>query len=353
MNWKGQSYTRNDLPAIAQFLNGQYPGRDAYGGMDLFQWKIVDNYLMPGVINLVKDGDRICSIASVTPKRLMLDGHEMAAGEIADAYTDSAYQRQGMFPLLARQSTQEALNRGMDIVYSTPDRSSPSLQVFEKKANYLQMNNLYLSVLSLPINLTPVFQRKMHWLLANYAGAIAATFEFLGLAVQKMASPTMSVDEVSEIPDDWEEFWQSCAARYDFLLARDRAAMEWRFFRHPDNYTLFVARSEGKISGYAVCRIIHGDELSVMCVADYLFRPGTERNLRSVLVHIVSAALHAGVAAVNVWCPTDNPHCRVFRQFGFLARGRVALVAFRNELTESLAQRKLRWHFTLADSDNV
>ena len=349
--WAVQPYSPQDLPAIARFFKRHYMGLGAYGDSDLFQWKIIDNSLMPGIINLVKDGDRIASITTVTPKRLFLDGKEIAAGEIADSYTDPDYQRQGMLAQLINQCTQDALGRGIDLVYSTPNHQS--IPAYERKGNYLRLPNLHVKSLSLPVNVKPLIQRHTHWLVGSYAEAIAANFAFLGLTVQKAIRTAVSVDEESGIPDDWDEFWQTCLAGYDFLIARDRAGMEWRYFHHPHKYRLFVARSGGIIQGYAVYRIIHDEERSVMSLADYLFRPGRESDLRSVLVHIVDRALRSGVATVSAWCPADNPHFRVFRQFGFSARSDVPVVAFQNELARVLSGRKLRWHFTVSDSDNV
>lgn len=156
--WTATPYSMDDLPKIAQFFKRQYQGMGTYGGSDLFYWKVVDNALMPGVINLVKDGDRIASTTSVTPKRLIVGGQEIAGAEIGDTYTDANYQRQGMFLLLINQSTQDALARGVQFVYGTPN--TQSLPGYEAKANYLRIPSLQLTSLSLPINVKPLLQRK-------------------------------------------------------------------------------------------------------------------------------------------------------------------------------------------------
>ncbi|MBM3451434.1 MAG: GNAT family N-acetyltransferase, partial [Armatimonadetes bacterium] len=276
--WTATPYSMEDVPKIAQFFKRQYQGMGTYGGSDLFYWKVVNNALMPGVINLVKDGDRIASTTSVTPKRLIVGGQEIAGAEIGDTYTDANYQRQGMFLLLINQSTQDALARGVQFVYGTPN--TQSLPGYEAKANYLRIPSLQLTSLSLPINVTPLLQRKANWLLATYAGAIASTGVMLASTAQRLMSPSATIEEVAELPADWDEFWQASAAAYDFILARDRRAMEWRYFSHPFSYRILVARSGGAIQGYVVYRIVHGDDLSVLSIADFLFCPGQEGLLR-------------------------------------------------------------------------
>ena len=103
--------------------------------MGLFQWRAVEHYLTRGIVNLIKDGDRIVSILSNTPKSLLSAGRDLVA-EIGDAFTDPDYQRQGMQTLLTLQSIQDAWDRGMKGVYSTPDHQTPSLSAFINKANF-------------------------------------------------------------------------------------------------------------------------------------------------------------------------------------------------------------------------
>jgi len=102
---------------------------------------------------------------------------------------------------------------------------------------------------------------------------------------------------------------------------------------------VFVARSGGSIQRYVVYRIIHDEERSAMSVADYLFRPGRERDLRSMLVHIVQRGLCARVASFDGSAFSHD--------VGF------PVIGFQNELGRVLVARKLRWYFTIADTDNV
>ena len=59
-------------------------GSGDYGNMGFFYWKIISNYIRPGIINLIKDGDRIASTTSVTPKLLVYENEVINAAEIGD-----------------------------------------------------------------------------------------------------------------------------------------------------------------------------------------------------------------------------------------------------------------------------
>ena len=70
--WSYIAFNKDDLPEIGLFFKEFFIGRGNYGSMGFFHWKIIQNYIGPGVINLVKDGTKIVSTTSVTPKILIL-----------------------------------------------------------------------------------------------------------------------------------------------------------------------------------------------------------------------------------------------------------------------------------------
>lgn len=168
--WTSVPFTREDIPQLSRFFREVYTGFGSYGTMDLFQWKIIDNRVKPGIINLVKDGNRIVSVTSITPKELILKGENYPVAEIGDTYTDSDYQRQGMFALLINQSTRDAAKLGLSFIYGTPNHQS--LPGYEKKANYKTMPALNVRSLIFPIDIGPVVQKKTNWFLGKMAGLL-------------------------------------------------------------------------------------------------------------------------------------------------------------------------------------
>ena len=89
--WTHTPYDQNDLPLIGLFFKELYTGQGDYGNMGFFHWKNVDNYIQPGIINLIKEGNRIASTTSVTPKLLVYKDKVVNAAEIGDTYTHPDY----------------------------------------------------------------------------------------------------------------------------------------------------------------------------------------------------------------------------------------------------------------------
>ena len=72
--WFTIPYKQTDLPLIGWFFKELYNGDVDYGSMGFFHWKIIDNYVEPGIINLIKDGEIIASTTSIKPKQLVYKG---------------------------------------------------------------------------------------------------------------------------------------------------------------------------------------------------------------------------------------------------------------------------------------
>ena len=58
-NWAIKKFRSDDLSKIRLFFKRHYTGMGSYGSIDLFNWKIQENYASAGTINLIKDGEKI------------------------------------------------------------------------------------------------------------------------------------------------------------------------------------------------------------------------------------------------------------------------------------------------------
>ena len=151
-------------------------GKGDYGNMGFFHWKIISNYIRPGIINLIKDGNRIVSTTSVTPKLLVFKGELLNAAEIGDTYTHPDYWRQGMFALLINKTREDAGRSGINFVYGTPNELS--LPGYQKKANFDIVKNLHLRSMVFPVDIRPKVQKRSHWILGSIIGSIFSILSF-------------------------------------------------------------------------------------------------------------------------------------------------------------------------------
>jgi GNAT superfamily N-acetyltransferase len=352
--WKAAPYEISDLQPIAGFFKRNYTGPGTYGTAEYFTWKVVENIFSPGIINLARDGEKIICTMSLVPKSLYFLGERHIVGEIGDIYTEPDYQRQGLFALLAGETTREALGRGISFIYGLPnEQARPG---WEKRANFKTVSGIGLTGLVFPLDITAAIQnRSGSRLLGGCAASLHSTLLSAWLVYKKSFNSNAAgqVEEIEELPEDWDEFWEEARTGHDFILCRDRKAMGWRFFANPEKYRLLLLREKGRIAGYIVCRTVCDPHNTVVHVADYLAVPGREGAIGTLLLRICREAAQSNAAKISAWCPKASPYFRVFRRSGFLARNEIPLIIYRNDFSLTVEERCRSWHFTVGDSDNV
>jgi hypothetical protein len=351
--WNVAPFDPVDLPAIEDFFKKNYHGPGPYGTIDLFRWKIIDNYVRSGVINLIKDKDQIVSVLSITPKLLYFKGREHAVVELGDALTDPRYRRQGMFAFLDNKITKDALDMGFRFVYGTPNKEA--LPGHLKKANYKIIDGINVKSLVVPLDIKPFIQKRGYWLIGNLAGSLFSTLVYGCYLVKKALSWSQAaqIEEPENIPEGWNDFWMKSREACDFIFSRDREALTWRFFKNPNRYTFYVLKEKDQIVGYLAYRIVSVAEITAVVLADFFFLPGYEKGLKVLLFRVLEDALNANVATINTWCTQGSPYFRVLKKFGFIERGDVPVICFQNDFASNLETSCRTWHFTVSDSDNI
>ena len=353
-NWAINQFKSEDLSKIRLFFKRLYTGIGAYGSIDLFNWKIQENYVSTGIINLIKDGNKIVSTTSLTPKFLYFKGKKEIVAEIGDTYTDPNYQRKGMFSQLINQTRKDAESKGIPFIYGTPNKQS--LAGYEKKANFKIIKSIKVNSMTFPVNISPIISRRTHWLLGNLIGYFYLIF-ILGLyGLKKFINKTYSmkgINEINKIPNDWDDFWQKARLPHDFILLRDLKALERRFINHPNKYRFYILKQQNELIGYLTYRILHENGITKLFIADYLFLKGNERKLKSVLFKVVKDATQADVTLIKVWCPQNSPYFKIFKDFGFMNRGNVPVICYNNKFSSEVQSDCHNWHFTISDSDNI
>jgi hypothetical protein len=292
-------------------------------------------------------------VTSVTPKKLYLQGSPRMAAEIGDTYTEHSYQRQGLFALLINRSTQEAFSQGVEFIYGTPN--DQSLPGYEKKANYQVIPGVSVSAYTLPLNLKQLVQSRTGWLLGSMLAAVFFALCAICLVFRKAFLKKIkgSIEEVKSLPENWDVFWRQAKNPFDFIMARDREIMEWRYFKNPLKFRFFIVRQGVEITACVVYRIIFDPKLTTLVIADYLTLPGREEELKPLLLRVIEDGLRIGVAKISTWCTDSSPYAPVFRSIGFLKKNRIPVISYRNELSQLISETCRAWHFTAGDSDNV
>jgi hypothetical protein len=352
--WNTRKALPSDLPNLSSFFKKQFQGSQRYGSADIFAWKIFENTVQNGFVNLIEDGNVIVSTTSITPKRLVLNGQNITAAEIGDTYTAEEYQRKGMFSILVNTSKELAQKDNIEFIYGTPNNQS--LPAYIKNTGFSNMENLDVRSLGILFSAKSKFRRLVGYYLAELIDVIYGTFiriYIFSRQIDMKRRQEYSLEFIETLPEDWEVFWSQAVLNYDFIFNRCAKSQEWRYFRNPEKYSFLTIRDNDQLIGYCVFRNIpEGDKSEKIIIADYLFLKGYEMGLALCLKEIFKKAFLTSIRSASVWCDLKSPYYPIFRKYG-LRDTNIIPVIFYGDKIKKIIDKLNNSHFTMGDSDNV
>jgi hypothetical protein len=69
--------------------------------------------------------------------------------------------------------------------------------------------------------------------------------------------------------------------------------------------------------------------------------------------HILSSFGDYNIDMISMWVSTDSPFYRTAKKYGFLKFKPIPIICYKNKLGKEIISSDLKWHFTMADSDNI
>lgn len=351
MAWQTIPFKNSDLPMLSQFFRRVYKRGGTYGSMDLFQWKILDNTICSGIINLIKSDEKIISTTTATPKNLYFKGKSYQVAEIGDTYTDDKFQRQGLFLQLVNQTRADAIGANFSLVYGTPNNQS--LPGYEKKANFKVLPELKVNRMVLVLEPSYLLSTKFSRYLSSFLGGLVKMLRLF--QIKLLGTDETRVEKVNDFPAELENIWSDALQTFDFVFNKRPQFLDWRFNKNPNVYEIYIAKKDQKTVGYVVTRTQYDAEIGCVSVtlADFLFLNGQEKCLLACFTEIAKNASIAGAHKLETWCVSNGPYYSIFERSGFKFRNRVPVIAFQNDFSAMLSESGLKWHFTISDSDNV
>ena len=163
---------------------------------------------------------------------------------------------------------------------------------------------------------------------------------------------SLDVAEITQIPEDWDKFWQVARINYDFIFNRNSKNMTWRYLTNPNKYHILTLRQKGDLMGYLVYRIQCDESEKHVVITDFLTIPGNEKLVIAGINYIKEQAFKTGSNRISVWCDQNNPYYRLLKKTRFITRSDIPVICYQNSFANKIKTCS-RWHFTIGDSDNI
>jgi predicted N-acetyltransferase YhbS len=184
------------------------------------------------------------------------------------------YRRQGIHTTLTAQRREDLQNAGYRFVCVYPNqRSMPTLV---RSGKHILVSQVPLLVRPLKIRVlgdryirNPLIRRGvgLGWRIGSHT-------------LWRESEPSMDgtglhIEEDTQPDEAYERFWEQVKTKYQIMLVRDRAFLQWRFVDIPiRKYQMLSARKGGEILGYIVLREADIRGTMTGLIADFLVLPG-------------------------------------------------------------------------------
>jgi len=321
---------------------------------EYYRWDLKDNPAGEGFLTLAVSDEKVVGTTSVTPKHIWYKGDIINAAEFRDGYTHPDFQRRGIFTAVAGATIRRAQEAGHSLVYGLPnEQTRPSS---EKKLEFLTHPNFRLTrhkyICKPPAFMEQNFPHILNQLLSQFMKLILYFLRKSWVFVGKLFG--ISVKQVNSIGPEYNKLWEKYRWHNDFLLVRDFEYLHYRFFKHPlAKYEFYEARRKGQIYGYLVTRRQKVSGKFYCIIADWFYNFKDPLIFLSLLNTALEKNLSHNIDGCHTWVTQSSPDKWLFAMSGFVPRGWAPIIFHKNSIGKQILNRKDKWHFTIADSDNI
>jgi GNAT superfamily N-acetyltransferase len=369
--WEISTYQERDRAEILSLIRDEYGDVDRANG-DYYDW--LRTACPPDVQQWIvreKGTDRVISAGTMVGVRAAWRGQGIKALLGFDMIVAPEYRRQGIHTTLTRQTRADVKRAGFCVTTIFPNpKSMPQLA---RSQNYHLVSRVPLLIR--PLDMRALMEARV----GSPLLALGSQFgwEVAGRTLWRQRRPLTDglpprISEDTVLDEGYDSFWEQVRAKYDLMLVRDRAFLQWRFHDIPTReYQILSARSasgdsghsapDAKILGYIVLRQANIRGTMTGLIADFLVLPG-EQGDRAGLYLLDTALERFKQAQIPLAGGILLPHTQEYalmRRAGFLSAPQpIAPQPFHlfirshcDDPPLSALRRPESWHVTIADHD--
>lgn len=327
---------------------------------EYYKWKISNNPYSSGYIYLEFNEGIVTGSTSITPKKIAVLGEELLGAEIGDTFTHSEYRRTGICSRVVKKCTEYAISVNANIIYGTPnDQSLPGYQMKlgYPPCPYAKVKRMYKYFHVKPLEKD--FKRKFG---GKYLSIFLSHVYFYYLSIfSLMKQKNKSYDPLSseilpvlKFDEEVDGLWGSQRKDFIFFTIRDKNYLNWRFFLNPDDYTILIAKKNNTILGYIVLKISRNDDSCIGSICDFITYQDRNDVFKQLLSEAEKLFQNERVDFIQLLCSSNSPYFEPLCNFGYLIRrDRPVIVYTGTDVGKQIYDTDKKWHFTLADADNI
>jgi GNAT superfamily N-acetyltransferase len=323
------------------------------GGAEAVRWRY-DGCPHGGTIAPIafEDGRLVASYAC-SPRRVLYRGELLApaVGQTGDVMTDPELRSRGVFTALHWRAIAAARHAGWPAVWGLPNEYSG--RIFFGKLGWLLAGHIGPWNFVLAADKKGRQERLVNGRLAAYGAPWAA---WRGASARRrLRVSSLEVQRVTHFPEDVGALGAAIAPRFDWMVQRDKAYLDWRFVDAPSRLfrALVLRDASGALVAYAVVQLPR-EGSAVGFIADLV---GVDKGAEGAALDAALDELAgAGASVARAYAMLDSAWEHLLERGGFRRpRGYKPVGAYPLDCDHALAVATMhtsRWYFTDGDRDD-
>jgi predicted N-acetyltransferase YhbS len=274
--WKIEDYRPEDKADILEMNRAEY-GEIALASEAYFDWLNLQNPVNGNYVRVAREKatGAVIGFSMFVPVRMIWQKETMTALVGANLVIRPEFRRRGISLEFSNSLNEDFKQTDHRFLYAFPNpRSKPGL-----------IRNKYTVVCQIPLLVRPL---NIGVLTGSYLQnaflrwGVNIGWQAAGHIVWREHQPSqnghlLDIMEDKGFDEAYDRFWEKVRTKYNLMIVRDRAFLQWRFIEIPyRKYTILSARRGRDILGYAVLRQAEIRKTEVGMIADLLVLPGEE-----------------------------------------------------------------------------
>lgn len=293
-----------DRPAIAEFITEAYEEVAPYKGADRWEWQFVQNpYCAPYVsegkvpVWIALENGKVVGQIAVQKAQIWLKGDVLDAGWIVDVmilpshrglklghrmHDCCAATEKILVTLTMAPATRRIAERAGCITYGPVMQFSRWQHLDSRLVHHYLLHRTitYPRIRRIAQLACGVFQ--FHHFFALIINPLLRMRDIL--ASNERSAQGVKIEEVDDFGDEFDDLWSRLRSDYDGVFLRDSRFLKWRFMHCPQLvYRKFLARRDGKATGYVILREAERYELPLGIIVDLFASRSDEETIEQLI----------------------------------------------------------------------
>ncbi len=317
---------------------------------DFWKWEFTDGPDGRAFIYLAEDEGRVAGHFADIPRRFSFNGDVRLGTLSLDLMVHPDFRRRGIFVGMGRYAAERVRKENGIVMTAFPIRKETIAGLL--KIGWEVVGEL--PVLVYPLRFRGIINRYLRFPPVSFllGGAARGFYSLFGGGRKEEMNRGIKIEEITGLDEGFDRFWEKASTAHSVLGVRDRAFLNWRYFRNPvRTYTIYRAMDNGEMVGYLILRKVDLLRFNSAVIVDLL--AVNEKSIIPLVARGIERSAEMGADLVGCMIPRRHPYYEQLRTIGFIPSLKTFLFMVYRLAGEEIPLAPEAWYVNWGDTDVI